>query len=87
MDVRKPNFNVVATTLAPEAGIKGAWDSKVDREDVILPQKTLATLDRNVAGFMAARDALKSMQFQARKGLLFYGPPGTGKTHTMSCWI
>jgi hypothetical protein len=57
--------------------------AKVNREDVILPQKTLATLDRNVAGFMAARDALKSMQFQARKGLLFYGPPGTGKTHTI----
>lgn len=55
----------------------------VKREDVILPQKTLATLDRNVAGFMAARDALKSMRFQARKGLLFYGPPGTGKTHTI----
>ena len=57
--------------------------ARVNREDVILPQKTLATLDRNVAGFMAARDALKSMQFQARKGLLFYGPPGTGKTHTI----
>ena len=57
--------------------------AKVKREDVILPPKTLATLDRNVAGFMAARDTLKSMQFQARKGLLFYGPPGTGKTHTI----
>jgi hypothetical protein len=57
--------------------------AKVNREDVILPQKTLATLDRNVAGFMASRDALKSMRFQARKGLLFYGPPGTGKTHTI----
>jgi DNA polymerase III delta prime subunit len=57
--------------------------AKVNREDVILPQKMLATLDRNVAGFMAARDTLKSMRFQARKGLLFYGPPGTGKTHTI----
>jgi ATP-dependent 26S proteasome regulatory subunit len=57
--------------------------AKVNREDVILPQKTLATLDRNVAGFMAARGALKSMRFQVRKGLLFYGPPGTGKTHTI----
>jgi hypothetical protein len=57
--------------------------AKVSREDVILPQKTLATLDRNVAGFMAVRDSLKSMRFQARKGLLFYGPPGTGKTHTI----
>jgi hypothetical protein len=55
--------------------------AKVKREDVILPQKTLTTLDRNIAGFMAARETLKSMQFQARKGLLFYGPPGTGKTH------
>ena len=57
--------------------------AKVNREDVILPKATLATLDRNVAGFMAAREALKSMRFQARKGLLFYGPPGTGKTHTI----
>jgi hypothetical protein len=57
--------------------------AKVKREDVILPQKTLTTLDRNVAGFMATRDALKAMRFQARKGLLFYGPPGTGKTYTI----
>jgi hypothetical protein len=57
--------------------------SKVDRDDVILPRKTLAMLDRNVAGFIMARQQLKSLQFQARKGLLFYGPPGTGKTHTI----
>jgi hypothetical protein len=57
--------------------------AKVNREDVILPKATLSTLDRNVAGFMAAREELKSMRFQARKGLLFYGPPGTGKTHTI----
>lgn len=57
--------------------------AKVKREDVILPNATLATLDRNVAGFMASREALKAMQFPARKGLLFYGPPGTGKTHTI----
>lgn len=57
--------------------------AKVNREDVILPRKTLATLDRNVAGFMKAREQLKALQFQARKGLLFYGPPGTGKTYTI----
>jgi hypothetical protein len=57
--------------------------AKVSRENVILPRKTFETLDRNVAGFMASRDALKSMRFQARKGLLFYGPPGTGKTYTI----
>lgn len=57
--------------------------AKVSREDVILPRKTLAMLDRNVAGFMKARDQLKALHFQARKGLLFYGPPGTGKTYTI----
>jgi len=57
--------------------------AQVKREDVILPHQTLATLDRNVAGFMAAREQLKALRFQARKGLLFYGSPGTGKTHTI----
>jgi hypothetical protein len=57
--------------------------AKVNRADVILPAKTLATLDRNVSGFMSARPQLKAFRFQARKGLLFYGPPGTGKTHTV----
>jgi hypothetical protein len=57
--------------------------AKVNREDVILPRKTLATLDHNVAGFLKAREQLKALRFQARKGLLFYGPPGTGKTYTI----
>jgi hypothetical protein len=57
--------------------------AKVNRDDVILPRKTLELLDRNVAGFVTAREQLKSLRFQARKGPLFYGPPGTGKTHTI----
>jgi hypothetical protein len=57
--------------------------AKVNRDDIILPPKTLALLDRNVAGFMMAREQLKALKFQARKGLLFYGPPGTGKTYTI----
>jgi hypothetical protein len=57
--------------------------AKVNREDVILPRQTLAMLDRNVTGFMRAREELKSLRFQIRKGLLFYGPPGTGKTYTI----
>ena len=56
---------------------------KVSREDVILPEKTLTLLDRNVSKFIAARDHIKGLQFSAKKGLLFYGPPGTGKTHTI----
>jgi hypothetical protein len=57
--------------------------AKVAREDVILPSRTLALLDRNVTGFMQAREQLTALQFQAKKGLLFYGPPGTGKTYTI----
>jgi hypothetical protein len=56
---------------------------KVNREDVILPAKTLNLLDRNVGRFIAARDEIKALHFSAKKGLLFYGPPGTGKTHTI----
>jgi hypothetical protein len=55
----------------------------VSRQDVILPEKTLALLDRNVGRFVASRDAIKALRFSAKKGLLFYGPPGTGKTHTI----
>src|SRR6266403_1032755 len=32
---------------------------------------------------MKAREQLKALQFQTRKGILFYGPPGTGKTYTI----
>jgi hypothetical protein len=55
----------------------------VSREDVILPPKTLALLDRNVSRFVAARNEIRSLRFSTKKGLLFYGPPGTGKTHTI----
>jgi hypothetical protein len=55
----------------------------VKREDVILPPKTLKLLDRNVGGFVAARERIKALHFTSKKGLLFYGPPGTGKAHTI----
>ena len=56
---------------------------RVEREDVILPERTLALLDHNVGRFVAARDRIKALRFSTKKGLLFYGPPGTGKTHTI----
>lgn len=55
----------------------------VRREQVILPEKTLSLLDRNMGGFIRAREHIKSLGLSAKKGLLFYGPPGTGKTHTI----
>jgi ATPase family associated with various cellular activities (AAA) len=56
---------------------------KVGRDEVILPEKTVALLERNVTGFMRVRAQIKSLGLSAKKGLLFYGPPGTGKTHTI----
>lgn len=55
----------------------------VRREEVILPQRTLLLLDRNVQKFIAARDHIKGLGLSTKKGLLFYGLPGTGKTHTI----
>jgi len=55
----------------------------VQREEVILPEKTLGLLDRNVGSFIKARSHIKNLGLSAKKGLLFYGPPGTGKTLTI----
>src|SRR6266699_2896678 len=57
--------------------------AQINRDSVILPDKTLEVLDHNVAAFMKAKEQLKALQFQTRKGILFYGPPGTGKTYTI----
>jgi hypothetical protein len=62
----------------------------VQREEVILPEKTLGLLDRNVGSFIKARNHIKSLGLSAKKGLLFYGPPGTGKTltiHYLACQL
>jgi hypothetical protein len=56
---------------------------KVAREEVILPEKTITLLDRNVASFIQIRPRIKELNLSTKKGLLFYGPPGTGKTHTI----
>jgi hypothetical protein len=56
---------------------------QVCREDVILPERTIALLENNLAGFIKVRGGIREMGLSAKKGLLFYGPPGTGKTHTL----
>lgn len=55
----------------------------VERDQVILPRKTLELLDRNVIGFVQQRPGLAKFHQSTKKGILFYGPPGTGKTHTI----
>lgn len=56
---------------------------QVEREQVILPEPTLALLERNVVNFVQQRPRLRQLGMSTKKGLLFYGPPGTGKTHTI----
>ncbi len=53
------------------------------REQVILPDETLALLDRNVIHFVRRRERLGEFGQSKKKGLLLYGPPGVGKTHTI----
>ena len=65
------------------AGIKVHKLRTVERDQVILPKKTLDLLDRNVIQFVLKRPALAKFRQATKKGLLFYGPPGTGKTHTI----
>jgi hypothetical protein len=57
--------------------------ASVERDSIILPEQTLALLERNVFRFIAQRERLRAVGMPVKKGLLFYGPPGTGKTHTI----
>jgi hypothetical protein len=52
--------------------------AKVNRDDVILPQKTLAMLDRNVAGFMA-RAAAQSTALSGAEGTVVLRASGYGQ--------
>lgn len=55
----------------------------VERDQVILPARTLELLERNAIRFVNIRARLNGLGLATKKGLLFYGPPGTGKTHTI----
>jgi len=65
------------------SGIKVHRLRTVERDQVILPKKTLDLLDRNVIQFVRQRPQLAKFKQATKKGLLFYGPPGMGKTHTI----
>ncbi|HEY3395044.1 MAG TPA: ATP-binding protein [Lacipirellulaceae bacterium] len=65
------------------AGVRVHKLRTVERDQVILPGKTLELLDRNIIQFAQQRKRLAEFRMSTKKGLLFYGPPGTGKTHTI----
>ncbi len=50
-------------------------------DDLVLPKKTLETLNRTVFEFIDKAEKLKKWGFSTKRGILLYGPPGTGKTH------
>jgi energy-coupling factor transporter ATP-binding protein EcfA2 len=65
--------------VAP-AGLRVEKAASVRRADIVLPEKTLALIERNTLGFAQRAEQLARLGLSARKGVLLYGPPGTGKT-------
>jgi ATPase family protein associated with various cellular activities (AAA) len=51
------------------------------RDDVVLPDGMLDTIERHVAGPSRHRETLLAAGRHLARGLLLWGPPGTGKTH------
>src|SRR6266542_5905669 len=62
------------------AGLRVENAAPVRRADIVLPDKTLALIERNTLGFAEQAEQLARLGLSARKGVLLYGPPGTGKT-------
>ena len=52
-------------------------------DQVILPDETLAMIDRQVVGVARHRERLLGARQHLKRGLLLYGPPGVGKTHSV----
>lgn len=53
------------------------------RSDLILDERILAAIERQVVGIAGHREALLRAGQHLKRGLLLYGPPGVGKTHTI----
>ena len=65
--------------VAP-AGLRVQKTAPIGRENIVLPEKTLALIERNTLAFVKQVQQLGQLGMSAKKGVLLYGPPGTGKT-------
>jgi DNA polymerase III delta prime subunit len=55
----------------------------LERSQLVLPDITLAHIERHVIGIAAHSARLRAAGQHLKRGVLLYGPPGTGKTHTV----
>jgi hypothetical protein len=62
------------------AGLRVLDTVPVRRDEIVLPEKTLAFIERNTLEFARQAERLAHLGLSSRKGVLLYGPPGTGKT-------
>jgi cell division protease FtsH len=56
---------------------------QLDRHGLVLPDLTLAQIERHVMGIAQHGPRLQAAGQHLKRGVLLYGPPGTGKTHTV----
>ena len=55
----------------------------LERGQLVLPDATLAQIERHVIGIAMHSERLLEAGQHLKRGVLLYGPPGTGKTHTV----
>lgn len=70
-DVEKPEKLSVSFSSLP----------KVGDDEIILDERLLHLLERNMIDLDQRREVLRKNGVAARRGLLLHGPPGTGKTY------